>query len=450
MLRRLIEYVKANDLVRKNDRVLLAVSGGIDSVAMAELFHQAGFRFGIAHCNFGLRGEESAGDEKFVQGMANKYHVPFHTKQFLTTQDAKERRVSIQMAARELRYKWFEEIRATEGYDWIATGHQMDDQVETFFINLLRGTGIAGLHGILPRNGRVIRPLLFATRDEIGDFITSSHLAYREDSSNDSKKYLRNRIRLEMIPLLKEINPEVVPLMSENILRFREAVEIYRQKIEEVRKRIMIRKERKILVPIAELKCLKPGRTWMFELFSPYGFNESVSADMASALHKPGRKEFISDQFLVVRDREHLIITRRARKKHEEHEEEYVIKEGQSTLKGPVLLAIKEVQNAPGITIPAERDYASLDLEKLEFPLMLKRWKPGDAFIPFGMHQKKKISDYFIDAKISAEEKQRAWVLWSGNKIAWVVGYRPDNRFRVTSRTRTILQIRLAGTGSHA
>jgi tRNA(Ile)-lysidine synthase len=441
MLRRLCEYVKINDLVRKNDRVLLAVSGGIDSVALAELFHQAGIRFAIAHCNFGLRGEESDEDQRFVEGLSKKYRVPFHTKVFLTAEDAKERGVSIQMAARDLRYKWFGEVREAEGYDSIATGHHLDDQAETFFINLLRGTGISGLHGILPRNGKLIRPLLFATRDEIGDFVRYSHLSYRDDSSNSSKKYLRNRIRQELIPLLKEINPDIVPVLSGNIDRIREAVEIYRQKIEEVRKRIMIKKERKILVPVAELKSLKPGRTWMFELFSPYGFNESVTADMASALHNPGRKEFISEQFMVVRDREQFIITRRARKRSEEHEAEYVIRKGQSTVKKPVFLAIREIPDARGVTIPPEREFASLDMEKLEFPLVLKRWKPGDAFIPFGMQQKKKISDYFIDAKVSSEEKESAWVLWSGQKIAWVVGHRPDNRFRVTSRTRSILQI---------
>jgi tRNA(Ile)-lysidine synthase len=196
MLKRLYEYVRANDLVSKNDRVLLAVSGGMDSVAMAELFHRAGFHFGIAHCNFGLRGKESDEDERFVEALAKKYHVPFYVKKFLTAEEAKESKVSVQMAARELRYEWFETIRSAEGYDLVATGHHLDDQVETFFINLLRGTGIAGLHGILPKNGNVIRPLLFASRDEIGEFVRQNQLVYREDSSNTSKKYLRNRIRI--------------------------------------------------------------------------------------------------------------------------------------------------------------------------------------------------------------------------------------------------------------
>lgn len=445
MLKRLLNYVRENGLVSKNDRVLLAVSGGIDSVALAELFHKAGFRFGIAHCNFGLRGEESDADEKFVEGLAKKYHVQFHTRKFLTAEDAKERRVSVQMAARDLRYAWFEEVRLKEGYDSVATGHHLDDQVETFFINLLRGTGISGLHGILPKNGKVIRPLLFATRNEIGQFVLAANLAYREDSSNHSKKYLRNRIRLELIPLLKEIQPEFVPLMTENIHRFREAVEIYKRHVDTVRKKVMQKREGKTLAAIADLRALKPERTWLFELFAPYGFNESVVDDLAASLRKTGRKEFFSEEWIAVKDRDQIILTRKSRRKPLGRNEEYQIARGQTTLKKPLLVAIREIQNKPGTVIPPEKEYASFDLDKLEFPLVLRRWKPGDAFVPFGMERKKKMSDFFINSKVSAEEKENAWILWSGSKVVWVVGHRTDNRFRVTSRTRTILQLRLAG-----
>jgi tRNA(Ile)-lysidine synthase len=214
--------------------------------------------------------------------------------------------------------------------------------------------------------------------------------------------------------------------------------------VDEVRKQLLVRKDRKILVPVAGLKNLKPEMTWMHEIFSPFGFNESVIADMAAALHKPGMKVFVSDQYEVVRDREYFIITRRSRRKQEGPEEEYSIRKGDTIIKRPVLMTIEEIPYQPGVSIPAGKEYASLDLEKLEFPLTLRRWKPGDAFVPFGMTTRKKISDFFIDRKVSDEEKQNAWLLWSGNKVAWVVGHRPDNRFRVTTRTRTILRIRVS------
>jgi len=449
MLKRMCEYIGANGLVNKSDRVLLAVSGGIDSVALAELFHRAGFHFGIAHCNFGLRGRESDEDERFVEALAKKYHVPCFTKNFFTTKDAKERRVSVQMAARDLRYGWFEEIRSGEGYDVVATGHHLDDQIETFFINLMRGTGIAGLHGILPKNGNIIRPLLFASRDEIGEFVRKNQLAYREDSSNNSKKYLRNRIRLELIPLLRDMNPEFIPIMADNITRIREAVEIYRQKIEETRKKVVKKREGRFILSVDDLRELKPELTWVYELLSPFGFNESMAADMTSVLRHPEKKEFITEGWNAVKDRKEIILTRRARREHEGHEaeqQEYTITRGQRTLSKPVKLRMDEILCTPETAIPAGRDYASLDLGKLAFPLVLRRWKPGDAFIPFGMTRKKKISDFFINSKVSAEDKKNAWILWSGSKVAWVVGYRPDNRFRVTSRTRTVLQLRLAGT----
>jgi tRNA(Ile)-lysidine synthase len=445
MLKRLYEYVRANDLVSKNDRVLLAVSGGMDSVAMAELFHRAGFHFGIAHCNFGLRGKESDEDERFVEALAKKYHVPFYVKKFLTAEEAKESKVSVQMAARELRYEWFETIRSAEGYDLVATGHHLDDQVETFFINLLRGTGIAGLHGILPKNGNVIRPLLFASRDEIGEFVRQNQLVYREDSSNTSKKYLRNRIRIELIPLLRELNPEFIPIMEDNLRRIREAGEIFRQKIEDAGKKVVKKREGRVILSVDELKELKPELTWVYELLSPFGFNESMAADMTVALRHSERKEFVTDGWKALKDRKEIVLTRRTHEVHEEEQPEYTITRGQRTLSKPVKLRMAEILCKPGTDIPVGREYASLDLGKLEFPLVLRHWRPGDAFIPFGMTRKKKISDFFINTKVSVEDKQNAWILWSGNKVAWVVGHRPDNRFRVTSRTLTILRVHLVG-----
>jgi len=278
--------------------------------------------------------------------------------------------------------------------------------------------------------------------------VKKNQLSYREDSSNTSTKYLRNRIRLELIPMLWEFNPGFIPTMADNITRIREAVEIYRQKIEETRQRVVRKRGRSMILTLNELKELQPELTWIYELLAPYGFNESMAADLANTLADTETKEFLTPEWRVVKDRKEVVITRRARRSHEGHEEkqpEYSITKGQKILSRPVKLNISEIACTPETAIPAGREYASLDLGKLEFPLVLRRWKPGDAFIPFGMTRKKKISDFFINTKVSPEDKQNAWILWSGERIAWVVGHRPDNRFRVTSRTRTILQLRLAG-----
>ena len=445
MLKGFAGYIEKNHLVCKGDKILLAVSGGMDSVAMAELFHRCGYGFGIAHCNFGLRGKESDSDEAFVRGLAGKYRVPFYRMHFSTAKEAKERGVSVQMAARDLRYDWFEQVRKAEGYAAIATGHHLDDQIETFFINLLRGTGIAGLHGILPRNGKVIRPLLFATRDEIGAFVRKNRLSYCEDASNASSKYLRNRIRLELIPLLRELSPDFSATMAENMARIREAVEIYKVCVEETRRQLIQERGQKKVIRLDELKSLTPTLTWIYEIFSPFGFNEAMTAGLSAALKHPEKKEFLTDEWKVVKDRTEVVITRRARREQEVHEESYLINRGDKAVRQPLLLSLEELDYTPGEEIPAGREFATLDADKLEFPLALRRWKPGDAFIPFGMRQKKKVSDYFTDAKVSAEAKNNAWLLWSGQKIAWVVGHRPDNRFRVTSRTKRVVRIRLAG-----
>lgn len=440
MLQQFKDFIRKENLFSREDRILLAVSGGMDSVAMAELFHRSGQSFAIAHCNFNLRGEESDLDEHFTEKLARRYKRPFYSRRFETASYAREHGISIQMAARELRYAWFSEVCSLEGYRYVATAHHLDDQMETFFINLTRSTGIGGLHGILPRQGILVRPMLFTGRKEIEAFIRENHLAYREDSSNTETKYLRNKIRHELIPVLREIQPEFPRLLSENIERIRDAETIYRKADEEAKPVLLKAESDRFLIPIPELKKRKPEATFLFEILSPFGFNYRTVKNIAAALDDPPGIAFFSPTHRLIKDRKNLILTGI---KTPEPLPSYMIPVKASRLDQPVSLTLKRTRDIKKLRILPDKDRAYLDMAKLSFPLVLRKWKPGDLFYPFGKDRRKKVSDFFIDEKVPVPDKEKCWILCSGNKIAWVVGHRIDNRFRITTRTREALVLKL-------
>ncbi len=461
MIDRFQSFVSANKLCQPANRILLAVSGGMDSVAMAELFHQARFRFGIAHCNFGLRGAESDGEEEFVRQLAEGYRVPVHVRQFENRDFTELDGFSVQMAARELRYRWFEEIREKERYDFIATAHHLDDQAETFFINLARGTGISGLHGILPLQGRLIRPLLFTTRGEIEEFIGATGLRYRSDSSNASVKYLRNKIRHELLPVLKEINPAIIASLADTMKRIREFEAVGQTVISGVRKKIVKPGKGQTKINISGLKALEPLHIFAWELLSPFGFNAAQLSDIIRSLDGESGATFLSPTHRLIRDREELIIKRTGGQAVGRTGGQadgrtggqavgrtggrvYSVEKGVKIIHEPIALKFSLKKYSSALKIPSGREFASLDYDKLEFPLTLRKWVKGDAFHPFGMNRKQKLSDFFINCKMSLPEKEETWLLCSGKRIVWVVGHRIDNRFRVTAKTRQVLQIRLS------
>jgi len=303
-----INFITSHDLCCKSEKLLLAISGGIDSVAMAALFHRNGFHFGIAHCNFGLRGIESDEDERFVATLATKYGVPLHIKQFRTSEYAKQHGISIQMAARELRYSWFEELCIQHQYNQIATAHHLDDQVETFFINLIRGTGISGLHGIPVRHGNVIRPLMFTYRKEIAEFARANHLHYRSDSSNATNKYLRNKIRHELIPLLTEMNPDFSHQLTSTIYRINDIEFIAGQTIRLWKEKVMKQSGDNIFIDIPAFLHANPLMAFAWELLSTYGFNQSQVDDIVRCLIKEKSQIFLSATHRLVKNRLQLII----------------------------------------------------------------------------------------------------------------------------------------------
>jgi tRNA(Ile)-lysidine synthase len=441
MLNDLNTFLRDNKLVDYSSRILLAVSGGIDSVVMSDLFHKAGFSFGIAHANFHLRGEESDRDELFVRRLAEKYQAEVFVKDFETAKYARKNKVSIQVAARDLRYTWFDELLLKHSYDRLATAHHLDDQVETFLINLTRGTGIAGLHGIPVSQGNIIRPMLFTGRKEIEAYASENKLEFVEDSSNLTDKYSRNRIRHNIIPQLEKLNPSFKTALNETIGHIKDAEIIYRQAIEENRKSIFEIRGGAVSVLLKEFFSLEPLETWAYELLSPYGFNISNVKDIIGLAEAIPGKEVISATHRLVRDRYSLIIVpveNRIERKS------YSIGAGdlQTGTTEPVCLTF-ELLDARPAKFDDPQFSAYFDFEKLNFPLLIRKWKRGDYFYPLGMSKQKKLSDFFIDLKYSKIDKENQWLLCSGNDIVWIIGKRIDDRFKINANSKVILKIRV-------
>lgn len=439
--------IKKENLFNPKDRILLAVSGGIDSVVMCDLFFKSGLQFGIAHCNFQLRGEESNKDKEFVEALATSYKVPFYTTLFKTNAYAKKNKLSVQMAARELRYNWFEEIRQQYNYNYITTAHHLDDSIETLFINLIRGTGISGLHGILPKQGKIIRPMLFATKKEIQIYAQKYKLNYREDSSNISDKYTRNKIRHHIIPVLKELNPNFEKTAGETIRHVYEVESVYRNEIEKKRNTIVKSEKEGATISIRSLKKLFPLNTYLYEFLRPYQFNTSTIEEIITGLDGESGKQFFSTTHRLIKDRETLIIQKLASEKTKKVSEFKISKEQTELLADNSKLKFQTLSIAnyqpDNYRISTENSIAILDFEKLQFPLEVRKWRKGDIFYPLGMKGKKKLSDFFIDNKLSLYQKENTWLITSAGKIIWVTGLRIDDRFKVTSQTLKIYKIEM-------
>jgi tRNA(Ile)-lysidine synthase len=427
--------------VSANDQVMLAVSGGIDSAVMTHLFYEAGIDGLILHCNFGLRGAESDADEAFVRSMAARYEMPVFVQSFQTADYAEEMGISIQMAARELRYTWFEELSEKQGCRFIATAHNMNDTVETVLNNLARGTGLRGLAGIPAVNGKFIRPLLQTTREDIETYARAHHISYREDSSNASRKYHRNRIRHDILPVFEEINPAFLQAMYENINRITEALSIYQKAVNELRDLIFTEKEDHIEVETERLKQLQPRNTWLYELFSAFNFTSSQCVAIGNLLESDSGKQSVSTTHRLYKDRDRLLIYRN----EDSTFDRYYIDSPANLASLPFPMDIEIVDAGAIESIPSSTDIALLDLDAIEFPLTIRKWQQGDYFFPLGMKQMKKLSDFFIDMKVPVPEKKRTWIMATGKKIVWIMGKRIDDRFKVTDTTRRILRLEMYG-----
>ncbi len=440
MIEQFKAYIAAERLFDPAAPLLLAVSGGLDSAVLLHLCVQAGLRAEVAHCNFQLRGEESVRDEQFVRELAAASGLPFHLQRFDTAAYAAERKLSTQAAARELRYAWLEEVRAGQGLAFIATAHHMQDNVETFWMNISKGTGMTGMHGILPLQGKIVRPLLFATRAEIAAYAGANGLRHVEDSSNATEKYTRNYFRHQVLPKLEAAYPEVVKNTGATIQRMREAEVLYRQAVEAQRKKLVEQKGAEYFIPILKLQQAEPLATMLYELLKPFGFSAPQAAQVQQLLNSEPGKWVASPTHRLVRDRNWFIITplEAAASAY------FIIEEGQERVLLPDGGEITiEVTAADGTPLPPSPDFASLDMGKLQFPLLLRKWKQGDYFYPLGMQKKKKLSRFFIDQKLSLPEKEKVWVLESAQRIVWVAGLRIDDRFRVTPGSKAVYRLQL-------
>ena len=439
----MMQYAARHGFLTHGSKLLAAVSGGIDSMAMLHLLHDASFNTVAVHCNFGLRGDESKFDEDFVQTEAGKLGIPCRTKYFDTMAYAAQNGLSTQMAARELRYQWFYELADSEDFDAIAIAHHRDDRIETLLINLSRGTSISGLTGIRPRNGKIIRPLLFASRNEIETYVKTNEIAFREDSSNTTDKYARNYIRHHLIPGLEQFFPGMRQAMERSMEQFSEVELFYNESIECYKNQIVTKKDGLMYIDLQGLTQAPSPQTLLYEILKPFGFSNAVAADILHGRRKnvtscesTGR-QFFSDTHRLVYDRQSLIL----QKMENEWSSEYLIDEHTSNMETPIRLKIEKFDRYAGFTPDTNPNIACMDADKLQFPLVLRKWRHGDRFRPLGMKSMKKLSDFFTDAKFSLIEKERCWVLVSGEQIAWIVGLRIDDRFKITQKTRRILSM---------
>lgn len=418
---------------------MLAVSGGLDSVVMTHLFAQNSYRFAVAHVNFGLRGAESDGDERWVAVLARDYEVPYFTQRFVTSDYAANQKISTQMAARRLRYAWFEEIRQQQGYARIATAHHQDDQLETTLLNLCQGTGVAGLRGMLARRGHLVRPLLFARRSQIALYAQEHALTWREDRSNASTKYRRNFIRHLVIPRLEEINPKLRSTYQLTQERLLATEQLLAEAVKQVEKQCRhdtkneVRLDKAILYQHPQLPLV------LSEILRPFGFSYVQSRDVADSIKRnvtPG-KTFCSTDYQLLIDRQYLILS----KPSDDTLETVLINPGDTEVALSILMLRTRHCDKENYQISRQPEVGALDADRLSFPLTLRPWRPGDWFCPLGMDHRKKLSDFLVDQKLPRHRKAAVYVLTSGEDIVWVVGHRVDHRFRITEATRNVYEI---------
>lgn len=426
---RVAQYIEKEKLFCLNDKVLVTLSGGADSVALLRLLLSMGYTCEAAHCNFHLRDKESDRDEAFVRRLCHESGVLLHIEHFDTTQYATKKHISIEMAARELRYEWFETFRKQREASVIATAHHKDDSVETVLLNLIRGTGINGLLGIRPRNGNIVRPLLCLSREEIIAYLQYIDQDYVTDSTNLLDEYTRNKIRLNLLPLMKEINPSVKESIIRTTNYLNDAATLYNQSIGEARKRILtpegIRIEALLQEPVPE--------AILFEVLHPLGFNTTQIDNIRQTLDGQPGKVFLGKGWRVIKDRDLLLI-----------EEDTTAEESQP----PFRLVMEEYDYTSEFIIPKDKNTACFDADKINKTWEIRKWKPGDVFIPFGMTGKKHVSDYLTDKKFSLSEKEKQWVLCFGEQIAWLIGERTDNRFKVNENTKRVIIVRIVSEHS--
>ncbi len=438
MLELLLNFVQEKHLFEPHQKVLLAVSGGIDSMVLLHLFEKSDFEYGIVHCNFQLRGNESDGDEEFVKQQVLIHGVPAYFKTFETQEYASLNGISIEMAARELRYGFFEKVRIENNFDFIATAHHQDDLIETFFLNLSRKTGIKGLTGIKEKAGKIIRPLLFADRAKIKNYAHQNYIDFREDSSNNEVVFQRNFLRHKILPLFSGLNPSFKKNILASIENLKDAEQVYSGFLQSEKPTVLAENKNETVIHIDALQNSLFPKILLLEILSVYNFNSTVVDEIFKSLPTESGKQFFSKTHRLVKDRKALFVSLI----NEAMDKIYYIEKDDIELSEPLGFSIEKFP-AKDFQIIKEPKVACIDLDEIEFPLLIRKWRQGDYFQPLGMSGFKKVSDFFIDQKIPIHEKENTWILCCGKKIVWIMGQRIDNRFKITSQTKNILKIQI-------
>lgn len=433
MKNKLQNHIKKEISFLENKKLLLAVSGGLDSMVLLHLFQELQFEIAIAHCNFQLRGVESFGDQKFIEDYANAKSIPIYATQFDTTAFAEDYKFSIQVAARELRYNWFYELLETENFDYILTAHHADDNLETFLINLSRGTGLDGLTGIPTQNDKIIRPLLPFTRQEIESFAKVHQMQWREDSSNASDKYLRNKIRHDMVPMLKEFNSNFIVSFQKTQSYLQETQAMAEDAAIMIYQQVASEEGDTVHFDLKKLKQLSNFKSYLYKWLKEFGF--SAWEDVYDLVESQSGKQIFSEEYRLLKNRDFLIISPIH---FAATSEVFFINKNEKEVNIPLKLSLCNVSHHSKHLNTA----IFVDQDTLSYPLMLRRWNVGDSFQPFGMNGKtKKVSKFFKDEKLSLLEKENTWILCSNNQIVWIIGYRSDERFKADDTTQNILKI---------
>ena len=431
----IVQFFQLNGVDVQNRAFLLACSGGIDSMVLAQLLIEIQANFGIAHCNFHLRGNESDQDQLFVKEFAKTNGIPFFTQDFNTQEHANESKTSIQMSARQLRYEFFDEIIENESFDYLLTAHHLDDSLETILINIGRGTGINGLKGIPHFSGKILRPLHLATRKEISQYAENNKLQWREDSSNESDKYQRNYIRKHVIPELKKSHESFDEGLKKSLSNIDKDLRLFNHQLQKIQQDITIVKDGNLHIDIPLLLGYPSCSTILNFILSPFG-DFDISA-IEKSLQTQSGAEFTGQSYSILKDRDQLII----HPNKSRDEKVYTIEQKARETHKPLAMKISIIsEGLEGLERNSEN--ALLDYDKLNFPLQMRRWKEGDSFIPLGMNKPKKLSDFFIDQKFSKLQKSNTWLLCSGNKIVWIIGHRINDEFKITKTTKTAYFVR--------
>ncbi len=433
MLKTVEKFIEKNNLLAPHSKVIVALSGGKDSMVLLDILTLLDYQCIVAHCNFHLRGNESNRDAQFVKKWCKSMDIPLETIDFDTTTYAKDKKISIEMAARELRYEWFELLRQQHEAQAIAVAHHMDDSIETMLLNLIRGTGIKGLTGISPKNGNIIRPLLCVSRKDIEQYIEEREFSFVEDSTNKDEKYKRNAVRNSLIPLMEKLNPSVRGALSRTINNLAEVEKVYDNAIKKSIEKIYFDNKIDINKLLEETSSLSV----LFSILTPYGFTSSDISDINNSLKSTSGKVFLSDNYKVIRDRNFLLIEKKS--DDDFTKEIYIDKENQH-IKYPISLEIKFHDNV--VSLIKSPNILMADADTLTYPLKLRRWRKGDWFIPLGMKGKKKLSDYFVDKKLSLSDKENVWIFTTAkDEIIWIVGKNVDERFKITDKTTKTMVI---------